>query len=289
MENLYDVNGLIFWDESDIQLRRLFETYFKQRLQNALCKQNAAFTFIQCEAPLLTPVNLINKNYTAEDVYVVGTDNPDVSLVLRPETTMGSYLYAQKMLSGYNNVKYRPPVVVWQHGKSFRREQDQPTKFMRLKEFYQLEFQIIFSPSTANDYSLQLYPAVRGMLSDMIGPCRLEESDRLPEYSEQTMDVICSRTNMEVCSISKRKDLAGYKVIEVAIGTDRCIYNFKKKNTPTGEELAAVLHSIHQHGQDEKIVYPEETLLPALKAFGLPEPEWKESYALDEYQRRKDT
>ena len=34
---------------------------------------------------------------------------------------------------------------------------------------------------------------------------------------------------MEVCSMSKRKDLEGYKVIEIAIGTDRCVFNFRNK------------------------------------------------------------
>jgi len=64
----------------------------------------------------------------------------------------------------------------------------------------------------------------------MIGDCRLEVSDRLPDYSEETIDVVCVKNDMEVCSMSKRKDLEGFKVIEVAIGTDRLIYNFLNKN-----------------------------------------------------------
>jgi hypothetical protein len=57
----------------------------------------------------------------------------------------------------------------------------------------------------------------------------MEPSDRLPDYSEETMDIICVRSNMEICSMSKRKDLDGFKVIEIAVGTDRCIYNFENK------------------------------------------------------------
>lgn len=222
-KNLYDKNGLLFWSEEEIKLRRIFEQYFSGELMIGLKKQNSAFQSIQVEAPLLTPNELINKNYTEDDVWKFG------ELTLRPETTMGSYQYAKAILSGYNDIKYRPPIVVWQHGKSFRREQDQPTKFMRLKEFYQLEFQIIFGLTTANDYSVNLYPDVLRMISYMIGPCRLEASDRLPDYSEETMDIICNKTDMEVCSMSKRKDLDGYKVIEVAIGTDRCLYCFNEK------------------------------------------------------------
>ena len=223
MENLYNRNGLIFWSQEEIKLRRLFEDYFSSEILNSLRKQNFAFQSIQIEAPLLTPREFVNINYTNDDMWAID------DLVLRPETTIGSYQYAKMLLSGYNDIKYKPPIVVWQHGKSFRREQDQPTKFMRLKEFYQLEFQIIFSEKTANDYSILLYPEVCNLISNMIGDCRIETSDRIPDYSEETIDIICNKTDMEVCSMSKRKDFDGFKVIEIAIGTDRLIYNFKNK------------------------------------------------------------
>ena len=223
MESLYEKNGLIFWTQEEIKLRRMFEDYFSTEIISSLRKQNSAFQLIQVEAPLLTPRELINKGYTDEDIWAFD------DVALRPETTMGSFVYAKHILSGYNDIKQKPPVVIFQHGKSFRREQDQPTKFMRLKEFYQLEFQIIFSASTANDYSLKLYPDVLNAISNMIGECRIEPSDRLPDYSEETTDIVCVKSDMEVCSMSKRKDLEGYRVIEVAIGTDRCIYNFQNK------------------------------------------------------------
>lgn len=225
MENLYERNGLVFWTEREIKIRRMLEDYFSTNLLLALKKLNPAFSMYQVEAPILTPRDLINKGYTEEDVYSVGSD-----LVLRPETTMGSYAYAKHILSGYHEIKQRMPVVVWQHGLSFRKEQDQPTKFMRLKQFYQLEFQILFSPTTANDYVSALLPALKGMMEDMIGFCRFELSDRLPDYSEETTDIIHEASDMEVCSISRRKDYEGAKVIEVAIGTDRCVYHFLHKN-----------------------------------------------------------
>lgn len=304
MNNLYDSNGLIFWSEGEIELRSMLEKYFVRKLKENLKSQNRAFDFHKCEAPLLTPIDLINPNYTEEDVWVqevsvnimtplfeyvsaesninndkdrllalskehmrpddknyydrmiafsmqvlFATDQkpidgellneilmvykemyPQKSLVLRPETTMGSYAYARHLLNPHNPTKVMPPLVVYQHGKSFRREQDQPTKFMRLKEFYQLEFQILYSPSTKNDYSLSLIPAVKQMIEDMIGPCHVEASDRLPSYAEWTKDVICDKSGMEVCSMSKRTDYENMNVIEVAIGTDRCIYNFNQKN-----------------------------------------------------------
>ena len=221
MDNLYNSNGLVFWTEEEIQVREMIKDHLVASIKKNLKTQNSAFDFIQVEAPLITPSLLINPNYSNDDIYSLDRDH-----VLRPETTMGSYKALEHLFNPHHPRRVRFPVVVWQHGKSFRREQDQPTKFMRLKEFYQLEFQIAYSPSTANDYSVSLIPAVQEAISQMIGMCRVEPSDRLPDYSEFTADVICHRTNMEVCSISKRKDYPGAKILEVAVGTDRCVYNF---------------------------------------------------------------
>lgn len=223
MQNLYNKNGLMFYNQEEIKLRRMFEDYFASSILLSLKKQNSAFSMMMVEAPLLTPIELINKGYSDNDIWSFG------DVALRPETTMGSFEYAKYILSTYNEIKQKLPVIIYQHGKSFRREQDQSTKFMRLKEFYQLEFQIIFSENTANDYSVKLYPDVLKTISNMIGNCRLEESDRLPDYSQETIDIVCDKNDMEVCSMSKRKDFIGYKVIEIAIGTDRCIYNFQNK------------------------------------------------------------
>jgi glycyl-tRNA synthetase len=222
-EALYDRNGLIFWTEEEIQAREMMTDYFVAQMKLALKSQNAAFEFVRVEAPILTPNDRINPNYTDDDVFRIG------DLTMRPETTMGTYAYIPVLLNKHDKPKFRLPLVVWQIGKSFRNEQDQPTKFMRLKEFYQLEFQIVYSHTTENDYSKKLIPAVRSMIEDMIGPCYVEESDRLPSYSEETTDVVCTFNDMEVCSISKRTDCPEGKVLEVAIGMDRCVYNFLNK------------------------------------------------------------
>src|SRR5271163_1340320 len=135
---------------------------------------NRAWEFFQCEAPILTPWEFINKNYTDADLFATnGTtkdaNGVDTNLIARPETTMGSYAYAKHLLNTHNDTKVRMPLVVWQHGKSFRREQDQPTKFMRLKEFHQLEFQCIYSLTTGVDYAEKLIPAVAAALQQLVG------------------------------------------------------------------------------------------------------------------------
>lgn len=218
MLNLYEKNGLIFWNERQIKTRRMLEAFFVDNLRDALRSINKAFEFIQVEAPLLTPSEFINSQYTTDDIFVVD------ELTLRPETTMGSYQYARYLLDSHTKTKL--PIVVWQHGKSFRREQDQVTKNMRLKEFYQLEFQCIYGLTTSCNYAETIVPTVHQMISRMLGDCRVENSDRLPNYAEWTKDIIVEKNNMEVCSISQRKDFSNAKVLEVAIGTDRCVFNF---------------------------------------------------------------
>jgi glycyl-tRNA synthetase len=223
MNTLHATNGLVFWTEEEIKMRKLIEDFLVLKLTEVVKTQNRGFEFVQVEAPVLTPRHVINQQYSDDDIYVVAD-----GLALRPETTLGSFLAAKELLDPYRTRKFRLPLVVWQHGKSFRREQDQPSKHMRLKEFYQLEFQIMYSRDTKNDYGKTIVPAVNTMIQTMIGLCHTEPSDRLPSYSEETIDVICDATNMEVCSISKRTDFDAATVLEVAVGTDRCVYNMMK-------------------------------------------------------------
>jgi glycyl-tRNA synthetase len=257
MQNPYDINGLVFWTEDEIQLRETFRDFFAAQLQRDLRALNDQWRFHYIEAPLLTPRDLLNVNYTVEDIWVQdprlswedqqwvdsGASPPPRILALRPETTPGSYAYAQMILNDVHPPA-KPPFVVWQAGKSFRREIVQPTKHMRLKEFYQQEFQCLYTADTATDYQELMLERIRKMIGSMIHlPTRLVESDRLPAYSLRTMDVEVWNGDkwMEVCSISKRTDFPqklvfqGKKgtlekdalVLEVAIGLDRCVYNWQ--------------------------------------------------------------
>lgn len=223
MEPLYNKNGLMFWNQREIESRKRQAEFITSTLTYHLREINRAFDFIQIEAPLLTPVELINSAYSPDDYYKVEND-----LVLRPETTMGSYQYAL-WLKSHGLLKL--PLVVWQHGPSFRKEQDQVTKNMRLKQFNQLEFQIIYGLTTAKDYAAEVIPLVCRLISISINSkCYTELSDRLPNYSEITTDVIHDETKMELASISLRKDFPDAKCLEVAIGTDRLVYQSTTNN-----------------------------------------------------------
>jgi glycyl-tRNA synthetase len=222
-QNLYFKNGFLFYDEAWINKRERVEQAIKEELFLALQKMNSAFKFFKIEAPLITPYELINNSYSKEDLWSFS------EFAMRPETTMGSFTAAREILSSYNELKVRLPIVVYQHGKSFRKEQDQPSSKVKLKEFYQLEFQILYSPDTKNDYSKNVISALQKIISLECGKkCSIEKSDRLPKYSLETTDIMCEE--LEICSISKRQDFDLGMCLEVAVGTDRINYKYFEKH-----------------------------------------------------------
>lgn len=243
MLNIFNSNGLVHWEEREIRMRESMARFFADEIRYFLRDSNPAWDVRQVEAPLLTPRNLISSAYDNTDIWVQQTlSSSDVEMVLRPETTPSTYVYMQYLLNNHAGV--RPPFCVWQAGRSFRREQDQATKHMRLKEFWQMEFQCVFTADTGNDYHSNCLEPVRRMIASMINlPTRIVPSDRLPAYSMVTMDIEVDNGDkwMEVCSISKRTDFPQkYRavnkkketvehdllVLEIAIGLDRCVYNW---------------------------------------------------------------
>ncbi len=243
MLNLFNVNSLIHWEEREINMRDHMVRFFSDEVRTFLRSVNPAWDVRRVEAPALTPRALISDAYTNADIWaqeqLTETEAP---LVLRPETTPSTYVYMQHILG--NHSRTRLPLCVWQAGRSYRREQEQPTKHMRLKEFWQLEFQCAYTADSGNDYHAAALEPVRRMIAALIPlPTRIVPSDRLPAYSQTTVDVEVDNGDkwMEVCSISRRTDFPErYRtqpkkgpaveqdvlVLEIAIGLDRCVYNW---------------------------------------------------------------
>lgn len=128
------------------------------------------------------------------------------ALALRPETTPATYAWmARRLESSPSSLPY----CCWQLNKSFRREQDQSSKHMRLKEFWQQEFQCAYSSDSMEDWLAFVATPVKELIADLTRcPARLVVADRLPAYSAATVDVEVwnSQKWMEICSISKRID-----------------------------------------------------------------------------------
>lgn len=235
MEHLYNYNGLPIYTAEDIKKRHYFVDVISDKIKNILWEQNRAWEFCQIESCSLIPKLMVNSNYTNDDVYFIDGD-----LALKPETTTASYFYAEHLLKN----QHKLPVCVYQASKSYRKEQDQSTKHCRFKEFYQLEFQCVYSADTKNDYQHNIIGQLGNMFAEILGlPTRIVLSDRLPSYSIKTIDIEVNNGDkwMEIASISLRNDFT-YRpimknreveclVLEIAIGLDRLIYNSTIKTT----------------------------------------------------------
>lgn len=238
MEFVYNYNSLPTYSERDIILKDYLLNIIPFEVKNILKAQNRAWDLIRLESPCLIPRELISPNYTNEDLWVQEAQG-STELVLKPETTPATYAFMKHHME-HNSVM--PPIGFYQASRSFRREQDQGTKHCRYKEFYQLEFQCLYTRDTKNNYQESVIGDLANMLMNIVGlPTRIVLSDRLPDYSLKTIDVEVFNGDkwMEICSVSLRNDFPIQPIIknkptecyvlEIAIGIDRLIYNINQR------------------------------------------------------------
>lgn len=163
-------------------------------------------------------------------------------LALRPETTPATYEWMRRRLEREASAL---PYCCWQLNKSFRREQDQPSKHVRLKEFWQQEFQCAYSSDTFEDWQAFVVEPVKAIVADLTRcPARVVVSDRLPAYSVRTIDVEVwnSQKWMEICSISKRIDFpASAKLSKKANAPERCALVAEVATSPDRQHYCSKL------------------------------------------------
>lgn len=219
---LYDIGGLRFWTEKEIEVREFAIKRLSTSVRTTLLDLNQAWRFARVEGPCLSPRGQISASYDDSDIFITNHVVAGDALCLRAETTPSSYAYARK-LGG------RMPLCVWQAAKSFRRETNDGASAAKLRfnEFYQLEFQCIYKADSKADYRAALIAAVRQDLEWLLGvQSRVVDSDRLPSYSESTIDIEVPHGDnwREIASCSIRTDYADdMRVAEIAIGLDRIV------------------------------------------------------------------
>jgi glycyl-tRNA synthetase len=223
---IYPLAGLRFWTQQEIALREQYVQRLSYVVEDTLTEINPAWYFARVEGPLLVPHTEINPNYTGDDVFETNHDAMGGRLCLRAETTATTYAYARHINQSDRRARF--PLCVWQLGKSFRRELVDGATAGRLRynEFYQLEFQCIFSNGTKADYMTALVDSIGVELQSITGlETRLVDSDRLPSYSTRTLDIEAKTSDgkwRELASCSLRTDFSpDHTVAEIAIGMDR--------------------------------------------------------------------
>jgi glycyl-tRNA synthetase len=219
-ETLYELGGLRFWTEDEIELREAFQARAVSVVRSTLLSMNPAWSFARVEGPCLSPRSQISAAYDDNDIFATNHIAGGGPLYLRAETTPTSYAFAR-------HLKRKPPICVYQAGKSFRREMNDGASASKLRfnEFWQLEFQAIYSIDTKADYRAALIPAVASEISRFTRTqTRTVPSDRTPAYALSTIDIEADRNGSwrEMASCSIRTDYAdNMRVCEIAIGLDR--------------------------------------------------------------------
>ena len=227
-KSLYTLGGLRFWNEEEIQARNQLVDSIVMSANDTLTNMNPAWKFVRMEGPCLSPRDRISTSYDDDDIFVTNHAAGGSNLCLRAETTPSSYEYAKWIMN--NDRRYRnPPLCVWQVGKSFRRETNDGANASKLRynEFYQLELQCIYSRTTNASYRPPLMQAAGDIIGKETGlPVRMVSSDRLPSYSQSTIDIEVETAKgwREMASCSIRTDFSTQDfVLELAIGLDRVL------------------------------------------------------------------
>jgi len=202
-------NGLVFYNEKDIQLREYLTNKIYTLIRDTLHKENKSITFERVETPTLLLPELL-KSHIEQKFELIQAGKH----YLRPETTKGLY----KVLE---NKKL--PHCVWQIGKSYRDEKlgKFRIKNLRFREFYQLEFEIAFSENTKCDYM----EVVKNELIKEFGFNEVVPDD-LPHYSKKTIDLYLQ--GHETVALSYREDF-NFPIFEVSVGMDRLVYLMQEK------------------------------------------------------------
>lgn len=229
----YHTAQLRIWLGNDLLQKEIVVNKLTKTITDGLTTINKAWSFHQCRTPLLVPSDMVSLEYTEKDVWQFSTSDH----TMRPETTAGSYAVARHLLQTTN---VKPPICVWQEGPSFRREDSDGATASKLRyfQFDQLEYQCIYSVDTKANYRDSILPTLAKTLSWLTNsPHRVVASDRLPSYSESTLDIEVAKPHdessrwTEVASISIRNDFnPNFKVLEIAVGLDRVvdIFNLQK-------------------------------------------------------------
>lgn len=229
-----DLEGLRFWRQSELLLRRRIRDAIVETVSTTLLDLNQMWAFEEIETPPMMPRDRMSAAYDRSDVFML-QDAPGGTSewALRGETTDGTYATAVQIL---RSTRMRPPLCVWQMGQSFRREtSDGATAAkLRLNAFVQLEMQCIHAVDTKADIATAVRDALVPVVERITGlPTRLlRQTERVPSYSAETVDIECLLPDgewREVASTSKRKDfpeIPGQRpctVFEVAFGADRMV------------------------------------------------------------------
>jgi hypothetical protein len=213
METLWS-NATVWWSEGEIVKRNCLIDRCVSIVGSTWLSLNRAIHLRQIETPIMTPEDQL-KGHVVSGFDLIGHDHG----YLRPETTAGAYSVMSRMFPMMSQLKKNLPICLWQVGKSFRDEAKPDTMRatkLRLREFWQLEFELFTAEGTKCDYLKPVCDELCRVFGGSIIEC---SKDQLPHYSSRTLD--WQVDGLEVAGCSQRTDWPYGMVFEVSIGLDR--------------------------------------------------------------------
>lgn len=208
-------NATVRWTEAEIARRESLIAEVPLLLGAAWRSLNPRVRLERVETPILTPAATLEGHIkTGFDLMPAKEGS-----YLRPETTAGTFEAFRQDWPQQNQWPKILPLCYWQAGKSFRDESHGETMRatkLRLREFWQMEFQLFCLPDTKADY----LTAALDTLTKRYGGTAVAASE-LPHYSRKTVD--WHMGDLEVAGCSLRTDFAGLEVTEIALGLDRLV------------------------------------------------------------------
>lgn len=219
MKTMYS-NATVMWDEREIIERECLVALCRQLILDSWTVMNPAVRMARVETPILTPAVQLAGHADAGFPMIDSKCG-----ILRPETTAGCIAAFHEMFPMAQQRQKAMPFCVWQVGKSFRDEDNPDTmraSKLRLREFYQIEFELFALASTKADY---LQAGLDSLTHRFGGD--IVVADDLPHYSRRTLDWHIN--GLEVAGCSERTDWPEGIIYEISIGLDRLLCNQTRK------------------------------------------------------------
>lgn len=171
----------MYTNENELDTRENLIRYFTRYLGIELGKVNPAFRFSRIESPILVSEK-----------------------TLRNTTALGAYAAIRDLLNPKIGPKLKLPVVIWQHGKTFKKS----------IERYTLEYQVLFSKTTAFQYLPSIVRCCEIMLRKQCGKIFTADQDA------SGISIFAHDTDLEMARIQERFDFSSGKNIELVFFMD---------------------------------------------------------------------
>lgn len=238
-------NGFPYWTEHEIETRDRFIIANKIAMQSmfsTIFRNPVAMKRI--EGPVIMPEAWLSPRYTGREEEVYDLESPYGS-ILRPETTPVTFEYIRQLMRHPSLLQ--TPFCIWQAGLSFRRELNAPESDVRLKQFYQQEFQIVMERSRVGEIRIdhRVVELLTHHFCNLLGTTtQWIKPTVTPRYADDAIDIEaydpCTNRYVEIVSITIRNDLdvlipsmpdppvpleqLQAVVLEIAIGLDRLVH-----------------------------------------------------------------